>query len=1207
MAFNRGDLYSSHVGTKLFNYFNPFVTKFDSQSFYNFEQDNQPLYDLEERTLYLWEKSTGYGTSSLFGMPLVVSGSAPSNVTTSGNTFTSLQAAVNALPTVIRTPTLIEVAASGYIGGLDLKNINVVEGGMLEIVNRGFAKIYTGAGNGVAASSAGACSGSVNRVRRAGYLNNLSSTDLEATIQATSAISVDHGAGVTVSSLFASRFNRTLVQAINFTPGAIGVTPSRYRERNDRLSFGFIDPRTHSAAIGNFRSIGSGRYFNILPYELNTLMPGTNLGSITDKSTGQSDVSATRGDTGLFLRRNNTTAAFMGRAVGGLTYCNALSSINIDNCQGPLYVRGFCVDSVSGAQALYVDSVYKNDVGIKVNNSTATIENCSVVRSKHAGARFINSDVTLSRGFFANRNYEVVAAGASRAVAKTAGLHAINSKVNLQIDPTYASGHDFLFNTQNHTYGALLENSVLKGGQSLGSGGGREDATMGFSYNDFGIKAVNSNIDLSGNLDVYNNKTGIHLINSKLSSDRMTVENQADDGILAENSVIEYNNTLLRKTYANDVSGYRMSQTLFLHNGTHLNLTRGSAFKYYRTPTTASLPTKMGSMRFADAHGVANPTMAAGTRFSLPGVNLTQSEAELMQPRFVVSSVLTNEGGVNGAAVKASDSSLVKFLGTQNCATIIEGPKGATNSANIAAVAAENNSTVSFRGPTVLYQFGAGIVARGNSIAEFRPHQKDQGILDISGFNLANVANHTSVEIHTTNNACIVAKDNSQLVAEDLGNAENCYNGAVADTDYVTTDFAKYVSGGSFQFYPNPSFPLAVQGAGPNSNRGVLLDSIIKDAVDADDVFTTSAARSAGNRKYNYMLNDYNSHDSSSNILRELSLGGLCVELLGNSTGYVNNVNFPAGWANPDGTYYDPSSSAKGCNQLRIWAVGDNSQLHMSHTGVSCLAPSSLAGTDGYHGPRATFMSGVAVEGGYGYNLTIDTSNVCYGAPSSTPGTGTLSILDFYGKGVKIKKSTKGQSAYKSVIDGNLSAINKAVNNDELIVGRSDYENLGPFRLFFGVNSAARFLGYPSGTTAGNAIAQRDSRPIQHLAQGYSLSGNAGVRADLRSSVSSLQILTKVNRSGGAATFKAQTSGYYYASAFSESDRGTHIYLDETAANVFANAKNCAYGPTSGRATPKVTIYRATTSEGGEGCNGSQLNVGTGLRSFNLYDTRRKL
>ena len=63
-GFDINDLYTVSAGVLLSDYWNHFVTKHDTSSFYNWEQDNLPLYDLEERTDYLWEK-LGWPTSSL--------------------------------------------------------------------------------------------------------------------------------------------------------------------------------------------------------------------------------------------------------------------------------------------------------------------------------------------------------------------------------------------------------------------------------------------------------------------------------------------------------------------------------------------------------------------------------------------------------------------------------------------------------------------------------------------------------------------------------------------------------------------------------------------------------------------------------------------------------------------------------------------------------------------------------------------------------------------------------------------------------------------------------------------------------------------------------------------------------------------------------------------------------------------------------------
>jgi len=67
MAFQPTDLYlPSGTGTLINNWVDP-VYKFDSSSFYNWEQDNLPIYDLEDRDDYLYEMA-GYPTSAVDGI-----------------------------------------------------------------------------------------------------------------------------------------------------------------------------------------------------------------------------------------------------------------------------------------------------------------------------------------------------------------------------------------------------------------------------------------------------------------------------------------------------------------------------------------------------------------------------------------------------------------------------------------------------------------------------------------------------------------------------------------------------------------------------------------------------------------------------------------------------------------------------------------------------------------------------------------------------------------------------------------------------------------------------------------------------------------------------------------------------------------------------------------------------------------------------------
>ena len=110
MAFSKTDIYTSSGSTPLYNAWTPYVSKFDTSTFYNWEQDNLPLYDLEERTYELWEQG-GFATSAgVPGLALTVSGDAAASVFETDRTiFSDLSSAIAAIPKVVRFPVLVEV------------------------------------------------------------------------------------------------------------------------------------------------------------------------------------------------------------------------------------------------------------------------------------------------------------------------------------------------------------------------------------------------------------------------------------------------------------------------------------------------------------------------------------------------------------------------------------------------------------------------------------------------------------------------------------------------------------------------------------------------------------------------------------------------------------------------------------------------------------------------------------------------------------------------------------------------------------------------------------------------------------------------------------------------------------------------------------------------------------------------------------------
>ena len=99
------------------------MSKYDTSSFYNWEQDNLPLYDLEERTYELWEQQ-GFPTSSVPGLSLVVSADATSEgFQLDSNVFPDVSSCVRALPKIIRFPVLIEVCNFGKLGKIEFHDL----------------------------------------------------------------------------------------------------------------------------------------------------------------------------------------------------------------------------------------------------------------------------------------------------------------------------------------------------------------------------------------------------------------------------------------------------------------------------------------------------------------------------------------------------------------------------------------------------------------------------------------------------------------------------------------------------------------------------------------------------------------------------------------------------------------------------------------------------------------------------------------------------------------------------------------------------------------------------------------------------------------------------------------------------------------------------------------------------------------------------
>ena len=225
MAFNKNDIYTSSGSVVLFNSWTPYVSKFDTSTFYNWEQDNVPLYDLEERTYELWEQG-GFATSAgVPGLALSVSADTPAlTLQQNPNIFVDVSSAIAAIPKVVRFPVLVEVANFGDLGPLELHNFRIEEEGSIEIINRNFSRTYN-------ASSDVRTVGTPSTGQYLQVPTQISSLDLSNTLTDTSCV---HIATPVLSGAGDIRFNK--VNSIFYpshseraTPLAVTLSGSSFR------------------------------------------------------------------------------------------------------------------------------------------------------------------------------------------------------------------------------------------------------------------------------------------------------------------------------------------------------------------------------------------------------------------------------------------------------------------------------------------------------------------------------------------------------------------------------------------------------------------------------------------------------------------------------------------------------------------------------------------------------------------------------------------------------------------------------------------------------------------------------------------------------------------------------------------------------------------------------------------------------------------
>ncbi len=1082
MSFVASDIYLSSGTGSIENSWVEGVYKFTTSSFYNWEQDNEPIYDLEDRTSYLWNR-LGFpvedGFSGIPGLMFAVSADAPFTGESSGMIFKSVSAVIKVLPEVISVPIIIEVANFGNLGELCLNNLKFKDRGGLEIINRNFSKMDAYGltdTNRSFFSSIGAGVGL------------LSGIDLNDTLFASKILSINTPVCSSTAPAIEGRFEGNNIVYACRSQG-LGVTDN---------------PTSAILSMGWASSV-NGTTFHIT----NTSAFRTELVYDNIDYTASADLFITNYLTGTVnpatVRRTIMAAGVLSAPVVGYLYGNWFTKVSIKNCNGNIFIRNFAVDGGTG----YADTLQHNTInGFEIESSKLLLENTLACRCKEAGFRIVNSDITLTRGIVATRNYTLSSAYARDESIDSAGIRIINSNIVVSSN-NYSSGVSNIIHSTKNQIGIELFNTRWKGGQSREQTGTPSGITyiQTFYNKKSGIKVNGSYLEVPGRIDSYNNNMGIESTDSQILMNEGTFEFNQTYGIKAENSYIRYNQDLYKYTtlHSTDSEG----QLHFQNNGVNL-LLDNSNLNYTEGE---NLPAKYGKFYVKGSIGVAN---VSGTQVSLPNMQVFNgSLAKLVQPYISnLTGNLKSTTPIAGVLVSVKNGSKMICTGSKDSVSLLIGPTTYSLQKYVAGVYAGNASIVEFQGPTLICNLGVDVLAEDGSIINFSPPRDDHGNILIQNFNLSDALNHTKVELVSTK-ACLVANKNSVINMENLGDYRAFWpNTLVSAVDYNQSDafgITSAVSGGYMQFYPNGQDQATIQASSGRYDVNDFNPAIVTDPVVA---------------AHGGILLDWTAADSVDQVLY-YSTGGMCVRALNGSIVNVKNVHFPAGWDNTSGMIYDVSSGRE-CDKLRIWNIGPNSYLNAAY----CMVSGNYPSIPGYYGPSAVYLS--------------SNGTVASAAHVATPDTFSLSLLDSYGAS-----------------------------------GSATARNYGPFRIFVSVGGPSKFLNYVSG------VALIYNTAYQAWAQGYNPSGYVSAAPVVSSYYNDLT-----------------TSVFLTTSSMLDTGFRDRIRLDESAADMFANAKNGALGK-SGR-TKICTIYKNVTEEGGEAFDTGATQYGVGLLSVNIFDLYRE-
>ena len=1153
------------------------VFQHDSSGFYNWQQDNLPVIDLQERDTFLF-KMLGAPTSAVEGMTFVVSSQAGPIGT---NIFADMADVVARIPKRLTFPVLVELCSYASLSALDLNGITTEGAGALRIVNRNAA-----ATKDVSITTVASTEGFYNNVTKKTPNTINSATQWDTIVNASS-----HSTSTTCfveddwkkykKGYVAKGADQSESSANDF----IHLDIEDFDHTGTKSSTPFL---TTNALVES--PYGNTFDFSISGYDPH---PRTRSGRGDDLHHATDDPTP-----GVSIRKSIET----GKASTthfAMLYGSSFDSVTITNCSGKIQLENILVDGASGTGATLE---HVTNHGFHIRNSDIELKNCTSIRNNVTGFNIENSDVKILESFLAARNYNIVAGGLGRSHdtggdgilnadnaggSASIGVKAVNSHLHFEVNSTLTFPGTYTKAAFGNGIGWELINSSITGGRTSAAGNyaGRSLCHLTALYNNYdGFILDNSKLDFIGGIDSSKNgQNGISAHNSKIRSHVYAIEDNQRSGIMATGSHILYGSQFER--IVNSVDTLERGQFSFTNNGQNLTLLSNSSFKpdlnllaqNYRLGAGVTLEDHFGNWTSSSTHHGNSveytPATSSVDNYKLkyhwltgniPGILISQnSNAEILNLNYMTPNIGGDAAGPDGGepdeaawmgiyghAVLAEGNSQAILRGlnstTSQCTTITSDFYGTLTAAfntaadnhhlqalwSKSAVCAKGNSRIRISGPTKISRLGIALHAEDNSMIETLPPTYpfgDGSLIDSTFFNTSGSHTQTKLELHATR-ACIVVNNKSSWKAEYLGTKLDPNNESMNlsyDHWYNYSDDT-CVSAGYIKFYPQP-FSTTY------SNAGASVSSL----------FLQTGA-------------DAGTFGIDENEDFDKSLGGMCVRAVGDSSVSVKECNFKPTAASHTTSGYIYDIQGATCMRPHIWNICDTSRLEAMRLTLSGIDP--ITDPDGevsaYHGPSGT------------WNVTAVTAAA----------TGQL-FLDDFGSNGRMASGTEAYTDYGAF-------------------------NYGYFRLMMGTKGVVEHLQV-------SAITGASGEAPQLLSQGYSPSSTHGSflgGADNNYLVSSTVLndahsdYLDTGYAGGVLT-TAQSYKWlpaYVADTFLNPHGGTRNYIDRTAMRLFANAAHLSQPHLDQLSVISPGNYDSSDEQERTADSG-----GAGVRSLMRFDLKR--